>query len=114
MNLSLNYIDDNMTEIMANKWDNIEKNAEDFLKNQEEYHQNNVLAFNHEKTIFMINSKKKKHRNKKISFNNKHIEHSTKVKILGTIYNDNLSFKNHIEKGMPNKKSLIVSLKQKL
>ena len=33
-NLSINYIDDNMSEITANNWDNLEVNAEAFLLNQ--------------------------------------------------------------------------------
>ena len=113
-NLSINYIDDNMSEITPDKWENIEYNVETFLKNQQDYHQNNLLAFNHEKTIFMVNSRSKKYRNKFITFNNKKIEHSDKIKILGTVYNENLNFNNHIDKGMKKKKSLIIRLKQKL
>ena len=63
-NLSINYIDDNMSEITANNWDDLEVNAEAFLKNQKEYHINNKLVFNDDKTIVMINSNKKKHRKK--------------------------------------------------
>ena len=62
----------------------------------------------------MVNSKNKNKRKKFITFNDKRIEHSEKIKILGTAYNENLNFKNHIDKGIKNNKSLIIRLTQKL
>ena len=113
-NLSINYIDDNLSVITANNWNTIEEKTEEFLKNQKEYHINNELVFNEEKTMIMINSKSKKNKKKKIKFNNKILKHNDKIKILGMVYNDKLNFQNHIIKGNKKQKSLIIRLKQKL
>ena len=59
-NLSINYVDDNMTEVTSNNWNNIEEATEIFIDNQNNYHNNNKLVFNHEKTMIMINSTERK------------------------------------------------------
>ena len=40
-NLSINYIDDNITEVISDNWNNIEVEAENYLENQKNYHINN-------------------------------------------------------------------------
>ena len=79
---SINYIDDNMTEITTGNWDDIIDKTEIYLKNQQTYHEDNLLSFNHEKTVLLVNSKKKKYRKKKANFNDKVIEHTEKLKSL--------------------------------
>ena len=112
-NLSLNYIDDNLSEVVADKWENIQSETERYLVNQKKYHVNNKLVFNEEKTVIMINSKIKKEK-KIIKFNEKNLKHNETIKVLGMIYNDKLKFSNHIIKGHKNNKSIITRLKQKL
>ena len=113
-NLSINYIDDNMSEIIADKWNYIERNTEIFLNNQLQYHINNKLTFNNDKTIVMFNSKVKKNKKKIIRFKNKNLIHSNNIIMLGIIYNDKLNFKDHIKNGNKKKKSLIKRIKQKI
>ena len=69
---------------------------------------------NDDKTVIMINSKQKKYRNKTLSFNDKTLKHTKNVHLLGMIYNENLKFRNYIEKGTHKKKSLIIRIKQKI
>ena len=52
VNLSINNIDNNMTEIMASKFDNFEHEAELFLKSQQVYHEDNIFVFNPEMDCF--------------------------------------------------------------
>ena len=99
-----------MAEVTSDNWDTIEKEAEEYLLDQKSYHIDNKLAFNEDKTIIMFNSRKKINKKKKINFNDKILKHSEKVEILGLVYNDKLNFKNHIEYGTKNKKSLILRI----
>ena len=59
-NSSINYIDDNESQIVADSWMNIQDETNDFLRNQKEYHDNNELVFNEEKTVIMFNTNIKK------------------------------------------------------
>ena len=79
---SSNYVDDNLTEVTTDNWNNLENESQKYLKNMLDYHVNNNLAFNHDKTNIMINSSKKKHRKKKRKFNNVSLEHKKKLNIL--------------------------------
>ena len=63
-NLSINYVDDNMTEVTSDDWNNIEDATKIFIDNQNNYHNNNKLVFNHEKITLMINSTVKKSKQK--------------------------------------------------
>merc|ERR1711867_44436 len=45
-NISVNYIDDNITEVTANDWKDIENEAENYLNDQKAYHIDNKLALN--------------------------------------------------------------------
>ena len=113
-NFSCNYVDDNNAEITSDNWDNINVKAEEYLSNQKKYHDNNKLCMNYDKTIFMVNSKKKKYRKISLSFNGKKLNHTKNIHLLGLIYNDDLKFKNYIINGTDKKKSLILRIKQKL
>jgi hypothetical protein len=62
----------------------------------------------------MINTKKKRYKNKKIRFNNNDIKHTKKFKILGLIYNEKLNFMNHLKNGTKKKQGLITKIKQKI
>ena len=112
-NISINYIDDNNTELTSDKWDDLEKDAENYLRNQKTYHDNNQLLINMDKTIIMINTKKKRYRKKKVIFENVEINHSKKFIMLGMIYNEKLNFFDHIYKGTSKKIWNLLEIKTK-
>ena len=56
-----------------------------------------MLMLNREKTIIMINSKKKRLKKIEIHFNNDILKHTEKFIILGLVYNDKLNFFNHLK-----------------
>ena len=101
--ISLHYVYDNLSEITAENWNTIENTTSDFIENQQKYHKNNLLTFNHKKKIDGEFKTQKNIKNIKIQYNNNHLYHNTQVNILGHIYNDKLSFRNHIEYGLPSK-----------
>ena len=103
---SQNYIDDNHSEVQSNTWTELKYEAESFLNNQLEYHNNNKLVLNYDKTVIMFNSKKKRNRLKIINFKEKKLKHHRQVVALGMIYNDNLNFSDHIVNGTQNKNIL--------
>ena len=98
-NLSLNFVDDNNSVITSNNWNTIINVTESYLNNQKQYHDNNELLLNEEKTIIMINSKNKKIKQKSFKFGKKTINHSSKFVVLGLVYNDKLNFHDHLSKG---------------
>ena len=58
-NLSINYIDDNLSEVTTENWNNLENEAEIYLGDQKDYHIDNKLYFNEDKTIVVFNTQKK-------------------------------------------------------
>ena len=58
----------------------------------------------------MIITNKQKIKEEKIILNNKIIGHSKTIKVLGTVFNEHLNWKDHLESGQNN---LITQLKQR-
>ena len=112
-NISINFVDDNNSELTSTNWNRLKIDTEEFLENQNNYHDNNQLLLNEDKTVLMVNSKKKCYNNLTFKLKHKTIKHTKKFVLLGLVYNDKLNFYEHLNKGTNKKLSIITKIKLK-
>ena len=60
--LAISYIDDCLSIIIANNWNNLNKDIIFFLILMQQYHDSNKLVMNEDKTIMSINTRNKEHK----------------------------------------------------
>ena len=89
-----------------NIWDQIKS----YITKINNYFKNNYLINNIDKTQIMLIMKNQALKEINIKLNDTSISHSKKVKVLGTTFNENLNWKDHLEIG---NNCLITQLKQR-
>ena len=95
---SLSFADDTTIILKDKNIDNLYKNANKELKNIDNWLIANKLFLNISKTKHILFSHKHSNKtlNKTLSIRNKQIDRVTSIKLLGLIFNENLTWKDHI------------------